>query len=143
MFSLLIIAVVSFVYAQQFKEALQDRIFLQLSSIRHLKTIEIQNLLDNHQHEIERMLDNLDNEAYLDALGEDDIVQIDSIVMANNDAYSQPNTRAYGPKVKNTKVWVNKSQEKTVNSESEKTVTESVPDKNRTLSSTPKIQKRN
>lgn len=92
-FSILIIGIVSVVHTLQFKEALQDRIFLQLTSIRHLKTIQISNLLDNHLHEIERMLDHIDNEAYLDALAEDEFVHIDSIVIANDEAETHPYTR--------------------------------------------------
>ncbi len=89
-FALILIGVVSIVHILQFKEALQNRIFLQLSSIRHLKTIQITNLLDGHVHEIERMLSHIDNEEYLDALAADEFVHIDSIVMEQEMATSQP-----------------------------------------------------
>ncbi|TLX73061.1 HAMP domain-containing protein [Labilibacter sediminis] len=80
-FALFIIASISVVLAQQFKGALQDRIMLQLSSIRHLKTIQIQKILDGHIREINTMLTHIDDSDYLDALAMDQLVHIDSIVI--------------------------------------------------------------
>ncbi|MCU4162965.1 sensor histidine kinase [Carboxylicivirga caseinilyticus] len=80
-FALLIISLVSVVLAQQFKNALQDRILLQLSSIRHLKTIQIERILSSHVQEINTMLSHINNSEYLDALAADRFIHIDSIII--------------------------------------------------------------
>ncbi len=80
-FALIIITLVSVVLAQQFKSALKERILLQLSSIRHLKTIQIEKVLNNHMHEIKTMLTHIEDSAYLDALAADQLIHIDSIVV--------------------------------------------------------------
>lgn len=80
-FALVIITLVTVVLAQQFKSALQERILLQLSSIRQLKTVQIKKVLDNHVHEIETMLTHLEDSAYLDALAADQFIHIDSIII--------------------------------------------------------------
>nr|WP_319399838.1 ATP-binding protein [uncultured Carboxylicivirga sp.] len=82
-FALLIIFLVSVVLAQQFKSALQERILLQLSSIRHLKTIQMERILDSHMQEIKIMLSHINNSEYLDALAADRFIHIDSIVINN------------------------------------------------------------
>ncbi len=80
-FATSIIALVSVVLAQQFNNALQERILLQLSSIRHLKTIQIERILNSHILEIQTMHSHIDNNEYLDTLAADRFIHIDSIVI--------------------------------------------------------------
>ncbi|WP_066632562.1 HAMP domain-containing sensor histidine kinase [Labilibacter marinus] len=81
--SLLVISLVSVVLAVQFRNALEERILLQLSSIRHLKTAQLEHVFNSHVHEIEMIARNLDNNSYLDALAEDQFIHIDSVVSTN------------------------------------------------------------
>ncbi len=80
-FTVSIILIVAFILTQQFKSALKERIFLQLTSIRTLKSLQVERLLESHIDEIETLLKNLDNAAYLNALADDKFIHIDSIII--------------------------------------------------------------
>lgn len=80
-YSLSIVLVVAFVLTQQFNQSLKERIFLQLSSIRTLKEKQVERLLATHLDEIEMLLNNIGNDDYLDALADDKLIHIDSIVV--------------------------------------------------------------
>lgn len=51
------------------------------------------------------------------------IVVLAAMALSVTLSYSQTNTRVYGPKAKNNKVWVNKSQKSTVHTASKEKVT--------------------
>ncbi len=80
-----IILSVSILLYQQFESALQERILLQLSSIRNLKSIQIENLIDSYVDEMKAMSEHLTETDYLDALADDDFVRVDSILISRRE----------------------------------------------------------
>ncbi|NQZ78909.1 MAG: hypothetical protein HRT61_22750, partial [Ekhidna sp.] len=80
--SILIIMLLSYLFYYQFSIVLKERILLQLSSIRNLKSKQIENVLADEIGTMTTMMRHLDDLPYLDAIAEDRLIDIDSIIVS-------------------------------------------------------------